>query len=73
MGRPVSWVAVGWKFGAGRLDKCAGYRSYPAAPQNNPNPYSFHLQGTMSAPWALLQNTNNPEAGPTGESAFVHF
>jgi hypothetical protein len=27
----------------------------------------------MSVPRALLQNTDTPEAGLTGESAFVHF
>ena len=26
MDRPVSWVAVGWQLGAGRLDKCPGCR-----------------------------------------------
>jgi len=26
MGHPVSWVAVGWKLGAGRLDKCLDCR-----------------------------------------------
>jgi len=26
MGTPVAWVAVGWKLGAGRLDKCQGCR-----------------------------------------------
>jgi len=26
IGRPVSWVAVGWKLDAGRLDKCQGCR-----------------------------------------------
>jgi len=26
MGRPVSWVADGWKLGEGRLGKCPGCR-----------------------------------------------
>ena len=26
MGSPVSWVDVGWKLGAGKLDKCLGCR-----------------------------------------------
>ena len=32
MGRPFSWVVVGWKLGAGRLDKYPGCRisSLPA-------------------------------------------
>jgi len=29
MGRPVSWVAVGWKLGAGRLVRAAGYSLQP--------------------------------------------
>ena len=36
MGRPVSWVAVGWKVGAGRLDKCPGFSLQPGHLSNLP-------------------------------------
>jgi len=37
MGCRVSWVAVGWKLGAGRLDKCPDCRLFsPPAPNFQP-------------------------------------
>jgi len=48
--RPVSWVTVGWKLGAGRLDKCPGCR---IACSPNAYPACLHLTSNQQQPKKL--------------------